>query len=69
MLPLIQFLMICSLILLTTSLVAFVLLVGIYFFKRTYGRGVLITGSFILGALTSGFVVWHLVPSEWTLPF
>ena len=69
LLPLIQVLMLCSFILLTTSPVVFILLAGNYFFKRTYGRGVVIAGSFILGALASGFVVWHLVPSEWSLPF
>ncbi len=45
MLPLIQFLMVCSLLLLTAIPVAFVVLGVDYFFKGTYGRGVLITGS------------------------
>ncbi|SPE41100.1 membrane hypothetical protein [Candidatus Sulfopaludibacter sp. SbA3] len=69
LIPLIQFLLIFSFILLPAIPVAFVVLAGHYFLNRTHGRGVLITGSFILGALVSVLVVWRLVPSEWSLPF
>jgi hypothetical protein len=66
---LVQFLLICSFIVFITTPVAFVVLGCNYLFTGKHGRGVLIAGFFVLGALASGFVVWQLVPSEWTLPF
>lgn len=69
LLLLIQFLMIGSLILLAAIPVAFLVLIANYLKMRTHGRASLITGSFMTGALASGLVVWHLIPSEWTLPF
>jgi hypothetical protein len=68
-LGLIQLLLICSFIVFITMPVAFVVLGCAYLFTGKHGRGVLITGFFILGALASGLAVWQLVPSEWTLPF
>jgi hypothetical protein len=56
-------------ILLATMPIAFLWLVCNYLVTGNHRSGVLITGSFILGALASGLVVWHLVSSEWTLPF
>jgi len=66
---LIQFLLVGTFILFITMPIAFLAMVCSYLVTGNYRRGVVITGSFILGALASGFVVWHLVPSEWTLPF
>ena len=62
-------LLICSFIVFITVPVAFVVLGCQYLFRGKHGRGVLVTGFFILGASASGFAAWHLVPSEWTLPF
>jgi hypothetical protein len=62
-------LLICSFIVFITMPVAFVVLGGIYLFTGERGRGVLIAGFFVLGALASGFAAWQLVPSAWTLPF
>jgi hypothetical protein len=69
MLGLIQLLLIFSFIVLTTMPVAFVVFGCRYLLTGKHGRDVLITGVFLVGALGGGFVVWQLVPSEWTLPF
>jgi hypothetical protein len=61
--------MVFSFVVFATMPIAFVVLGCNYLFTGKYGRGVLITGVFIIGALGSGFAVWQLVPSEWTLPF
>jgi ribose/xylose/arabinose/galactoside ABC-type transport system permease subunit len=69
LLGLVQLLLICSFIVFITMPVAFVVLGCTYLFTGKRGRGVLIAGLFVLGALASGAAVWQLVPSQWTLPF
>jgi len=68
-LGLIQLLSVCSFVVLVAMPGAFVVLGCICLFTGKRGRAVLLTGFFIIGALASGFAVWQLVPSEWTLPF
>jgi hypothetical protein len=65
----IQFLLVCSFITFTMTPIGFGVLACNCLFTGKHGRGVLVTGFFTLGALASGFAVWQLVPSEWTLPF
>jgi hypothetical protein len=69
LLGLIQLLLLCSLIVFITTPVAFVILARNYLLTGKNGRGALITGFFILGALASAFAAWQLIQSQWTLPF
>jgi len=66
---LVQLLLLASLLLFVTAPLAFVALVCSYLFTGERGRGAMVTGAFVVGAAACGFVVWHLVPSSWTLPF
>ena len=49
--------------------VAFVVLGCNCILKGTHKRGVLMTGSFLAGALASAFAAWLMLPATWSLPF
>ena len=69
LLPLIQLLLVCCILLLGAMPVAFLGLLSSHLFHRRCGRGLLMTGCFTAGALVTGLSVWRLALSVWTLPF
>jgi len=69
LLPLVQFLVLLTVMLLPAAAIAFPILLFGYLARRTHGRGALISGCFLAGALLSGEAVWRLALADWTLPF
>lgn len=69
LLPLIQWLLLCSFAVVAEMPVAFVGFACDYAATGKHGRAAVVTGLFVLGALMGGLLAWQRLPSEWALSF
>jgi hypothetical protein len=62
-----QVLLLCGVVATVVASVAFLAFGLQYAIRRRARRGFLVTSCFIAGAVAGGFVVWQLLPAQWSL--